>query len=54
MNHAHELTAEHNLALSNLARTTDWQTARDIITNAQFITKLKPFTILRGTSDEVK
>ena len=52
--YAHELSPEHNLALQNLRITTDWHTARTIITSAQFITKLKPFTTLRGVSKAAK
>ena len=37
--YADEMTSDHNLKLASLKSTSDWQTARILITSAQFITK---------------
>ena len=47
--YADEMTGDHNLKLASLKMTSDWQTARILITSAQFITKLKPFTTHRSS-----
>ena len=52
--YADEMTADHNQKLASLKSTSEWQTARIIITSAQFITKLKPFMTLRGSSAKAK
>ena len=48
------ITSGHNLALANLKKTSDWQTARIIITSAQFITKMKPFATILSSIEVVK
>ena len=52
--YACEMTADHNQKLASLKTTSDWQTARIIITSAQFITKLKLFTTHRSSVQAVK
>ena len=46
--YADEMSADHNQKLASLKIISDWQTARIIITSAQFITKLRPFTSHRS------
>ena len=52
--YADEMTSDHNVKLANLKRISDWQSARILITSAQFITKLKPFTTHRSFNPVVK
>ena len=52
--YADEMTSDHNQKLATLKTTSDWQTARVIITSAQFITKLKLFTNHRSSVKVVK